>query len=72
MRRSGHGAIPVAQTLSSVQQSAAVVVDSSDFSGGVPSDLAVCTTPVLAVLLGGAILVLRGNPRRLRVVPTLP
>jgi hypothetical protein len=72
MRRSDHGANPVAQTQSSVQRSAAVVVDSTGSSGGVPSDLAVCTTPVLAVLLGGAILVLRGNPRRLRVVPTLP
>jgi hypothetical protein len=52
MRRSGHGALPGAHP----QLIAPTLVS------GVPADLAVMTTPVLVVLLGGAILVLRGHP----------
>jgi len=72
MRRSDHGAAPAVQALSSGQLSSVVVVKPAELSSGVPSDLAMVTTPVLAALLGGAILVLRSNPRRQVVAPTLP
>lgn len=54
MRRPAHGTL--------AGQSTALSLVS-----GVPSDLVVLTTPVLVLLLGGAILVLRGYPNRVSV-----